>query len=429
MQFESVTLNNFMSYARADFGDIDRAGLTLIEGRNLDEGDSNGSGKSSIWDGISWCLFGKTIRGISGDNVIHRKFKKDCSVTVKLKQDTYRYTITRSRKHDKLGSRFFIEKKGTITRDIHQVELGTIEMTQDWLINNFGVDFDLFRCTVLFGQGETFNFVNESNGEQKDILSKIMKVNFEEELNRAKISVKTMITDLSEIESKSMVLKSHIKDPTKMFKEEVEKWESDKSERMKEVQAETFELGRRYKAIDADLKDKPIERYQEARKKVKSYVEKINSEVETVNATIADYRAGIKVLEGRIRDCDSLTGQESCPLCFGEVDSGRGLQRITEAKETIESHKVCINRCIKQREAITKNLTGYQSKNEFIGDKIAEQESKARNLADLSRQILRLKTRFKEVCCEENPFEAKIKEEVEKQERIKEKLFRLRQAH
>ena len=60
MKIRDITIQNFLSIkkARIDLKKFD--GLTIIKGKNLDTGGSNGSGKSSIVEAIYFALTGKT---------------------------------------------------------------------------------------------------------------------------------------------------------------------------------------------------------------------------------------------------------------------------------------------------------------------------------------------------------------------------------
>ena len=62
MKIRDITIQNFLSIkkARIDLKKFD--GLTVIKGKNLDTGGSNGSGKSSIVEAIFFALTGKTLR-------------------------------------------------------------------------------------------------------------------------------------------------------------------------------------------------------------------------------------------------------------------------------------------------------------------------------------------------------------------------------
>jgi len=60
---------NFRSYSELALV-MPETRLTLIDGVNLQTGGSNGSGKSTILDGVFWVLYGELPRGGAVDNVI-----------------------------------------------------------------------------------------------------------------------------------------------------------------------------------------------------------------------------------------------------------------------------------------------------------------------------------------------------------------------
>lgn len=62
---KAVTMLNFLSFGEAKI-DFIKTGYTLVQGINNNPNDlakSNGSGKSSIFESVVWCLTGETIRG------------------------------------------------------------------------------------------------------------------------------------------------------------------------------------------------------------------------------------------------------------------------------------------------------------------------------------------------------------------------------
>ena len=96
--FKKISIENFLSFSDSTQIDLDTPGLILITGRNLDSisADSNGAGKSTLFEAIVWGLWGKTVRGYSADEVVNRRVKKDCSVSVEFDYDGATYQITRS---------------------------------------------------------------------------------------------------------------------------------------------------------------------------------------------------------------------------------------------------------------------------------------------------------------------------------------------
>lgn len=185
--FESISLKNFMSFKEA-YVNLNRNGYILVEGINNnveDSAKSNGSGKSSLFSGICWCLTGETISGAKEVSNIYLKGKTE--VQVKFTFDNHNYTITRTRN----PSNLFIEvdgvdKSGKGIRDTQKILEEYLPQVTSSLINS----------VIILGQGLPQRFTNNTPSGRKEILEKLSNSDF-------------MITDIKE---KLSVRKSTLED-------------------------------------------------------------------------------------------------------------------------------------------------------------------------------------------------------------------------
>ena len=185
--FESISLKNFMSFKEA-YVNLNRNGYILVEGINNnveDSAKSNGSGKSSLFSGICWCLTGETISGAKEVSNIYLKGKTE--VQVKFTFDSHSYTITRTRN----PSNLFIEvdgvdKSGKGIRDTQKILEEYLPQITSSLINS----------VIILGQGLPQRFTNNTPSGRKEILEKLSNSDF-------------MITDIKE---KLSVRKSTLED-------------------------------------------------------------------------------------------------------------------------------------------------------------------------------------------------------------------------
>ena len=185
--FESISLKNFMSFKEA-YVNLNRNGYILVEGINNnveDSAKSNGSGKSSLFSGICWCLTGETISGAKEVSNIYLKGKTE--VQVKFTFDSHSYAITRTRN----PSNLFIEvdgidKSGKGIRDTQKILEEYLPQVTSSLINS----------VIILGQGLPQRFTNNTPSGRKEILEKLSNSDF-------------MITDIKE---KLSVRKSTLED-------------------------------------------------------------------------------------------------------------------------------------------------------------------------------------------------------------------------
>lgn len=150
MKIKTLTIENFLVIGHAEIN-LDNRGLLLVQGENCDDtsSNSNGAGKSSIVDAISWCIYGETARGIVGDDVVNNKVGKGCAVSLMVEDSGDEYQISRHRKHSVGKNNLTVVKKSTTDIDITK---GTSKLTQDLINKIIGCSKAVFMAAVYSGQ-------------------------------------------------------------------------------------------------------------------------------------------------------------------------------------------------------------------------------------------------------------------------------------
>ena len=99
---KNITLRNFLSIgAVTQAVNFDSKELTLILGENLDlggDGARNGTGKTTLIQGLAYALFGNPINSIRKDNLINRTNGKGMMVTLEFSANGVEYKIERGRR-------------------------------------------------------------------------------------------------------------------------------------------------------------------------------------------------------------------------------------------------------------------------------------------------------------------------------------------
>jgi DNA repair exonuclease SbcCD ATPase subunit len=149
IKIKKLTLRNFLSIgAVTQTVDFDNQNLTLILGENLDlggDGAKNGTGKTSILQGLSYALFGVAINNIKRDNLINRTNGKAMVVSVEFSVDDVEYRIERGRKPTFL--RFFVNNQQIETEETNDSQ-GDSRETQDAIERVLSMSSDMFRHIV-----------------------------------------------------------------------------------------------------------------------------------------------------------------------------------------------------------------------------------------------------------------------------------------
>jgi len=174
MEFKKLIIDNFLSYAHAEVA-LDTSGLVGIVGV-VSGGcsDSNGAGKSALFDALVWCLFGTPVRSKTLDEgnvaagAIIRNGQKSCSVTTLLSVGTQKIEICRERKV-RGGSILSLLINGSSA-----CERSSVSETQKKINQILGIDYKTFLRTVMFGQGITKKFLYATNTEKKAYFERIL---------------------------------------------------------------------------------------------------------------------------------------------------------------------------------------------------------------------------------------------------------------
>jgi len=139
--------------------DDERGGLHFIRGINEVEPrlGANGSGKSTIWNALTWCLYGKTISGLKNPDVKPRDSAqgKSSRVMVLVEIDGEHVTFERCSNPNSFtinGKDSAVDAAATI-----------------------GLSFDLFSHAILFGQGRPL-FFDLQPREKMELFSEVLQL-------------------------------------------------------------------------------------------------------------------------------------------------------------------------------------------------------------------------------------------------------------
>lgn len=173
MKFGNLSIHNFLSIKDAEINLSDR-GLMLIEGVNQDDPSarSNGAGKSSIVDALSWCLYGKTARGVSGGDVVNKKAGKGCSVTLRINDSGTEYIVVRERKNASTGTLVL----GKFVPAYVDLTKGTMAETQKAIEEIMGCPYEVFVATVYAGQEAMPDIPNMTDKQLKELIESVIGV-------------------------------------------------------------------------------------------------------------------------------------------------------------------------------------------------------------------------------------------------------------
>jgi DNA repair exonuclease SbcCD ATPase subunit len=215
---KNITLRNFLSIGQVTQAvDFDKKELTLILGENLDlggDGARNGTGKTTLIQGLSYALFGVPINNIRKDNLVNRTNGKGMLVTLEFNVNGTNYKIERGRKPNIL--KFYVN-------DVHQKsddeqQQGENKETQALIEKIINMTPDMFRHIVVIN---TYSepFLALKANEQRDIIEQLLGITLLSE--KADIIKDLIRQSKDQIQQEEFRIKA-VEEANKRVKEQIE---------------------------------------------------------------------------------------------------------------------------------------------------------------------------------------------------------------
>lgn len=445
MELEKITAVDFGLFASLELR-LNNLGLVCIVGdnRDSDAATSNGTGKSTIIKALAWGLYGESIDGADGDAVI----KSGCTsatVTITGKSEGVSVIIVRQRfkASPKLalivGDNPWSTSKTEIQKRINEL---------------MGMDFNTFRNTVMYGQGDRKRFVDPSatDAERKALLSSILRIG---DMPECATIARTRAAELkSTITSREIVIKK--------VEDEIDNLDVDAAQEL----YDSWEAARRKRAITArDNAKVALGRAQEAsekadelRAKYQDELARARSRFEHTDGCQEAHEAAKKIRDEarerhrelirqrgataeQIEEISSklLTG-DKCPVCTTDIKSGVAAvhfgamdKQKCNLIDRYHSLKPLIDQADSEARAANATVlstaddvgTWLQAKSDMaaISDRISNVDKSVESLVSAHRETaIKWKDACKEILAEANPHEGAAERIAARIERLAESI-------
>ena len=211
IKIKNLTVRNFMSVGNQTQAiDFDKGQLTLVLGENLDlggddSGARNGTGKTTIINGLSYAIYGTALTNIKKDNLVNKINSKGMLCTVTFEKDGVEYHIERGRKPNVL--RFSINGTEQELTDLDESQ-GDSRETQKAVEEVFGMSHDMFKHLVALNT-YTEPFLSMKANDQRNIIEQLLGITLlsekaealKEQLRLSKDSISTETTRIETIKA------------------------------------------------------------------------------------------------------------------------------------------------------------------------------------------------------------------------------------
>jgi DNA repair exonuclease SbcCD ATPase subunit len=302
MRIKDLNITNFGVFGEdvtIDFDRYDPNDKILIIGENTDAAgaDSNGAGKSTFLNAISWAIFGRTPSSIDSDDVIRRGTTR-VRVCLRLfdEQDKEIQIVRERELKGKHKLQWFIEGESQTQR--------TMKQTQHTLLNYFGIlennteYFSDFLNTTYFSVDAVKAFAGKksTSKDRMDLISRFLNLEvLEKATSKAKIYANRLKSDLKMVQGKTEFLRNKL----------------DEGFNKEQIESDIQEYGVSKKQLKADIKKLKAQHqaatnYEDIKNQISdvdSYIEHYNNELATI---VEIYTKQIEGLQNKLSNSSAI---------------------------------------------------------------------------------------------------------------------------
>lgn len=342
IKIKNLTVKNFMSVGNQTQAiDFDKGQLTLVLGENLDlggddSGARNGTGKTTIINGLSYGIYGQALTNIKRDNLINKINSKGMLVTVTFEKDGVEYHIERGRKPNLL--KFSINGEEQELSDLDESQ-GDSRETQKSIDEMIGMSHEMFKHLVALNT-YTEPFLSMKAADQRSIIEQLLGItqlsekaeNLKDQIKLTKDSISSENTRIETVKASN----ERIKQSIEALERKQKLWGDQKETALENLRKNIDRLSN----VDIDTEITAQRALVEWTKNKK--------ERDSLTSLIAKQTAVLekeqKVLEKLERELISL-GDHKCHSCGQELHDNKHetmvqnkSQQVQESKESITEH-------------------------------------------------------------------------------------------
>ena len=308
--FKKIKFKNFLSTGN-QFNEIefDKSNTTLIVG-------TNGAGKSTVLDALTFSLFGKSFRGINKPQLINSTNEKDCLVEIDFSIGTIDWKVRRGIK----PTVFEIHKNGEVLNQ----EASSIDQ-QKWLEQNvLKMNYKSFTQVVILGSSNFVPFMQLTAASRREVIEDLLDIKIfssmtsivKDKIRFLKEQVRNLDLKKESLSDKIEMQENFIEDIEKRGKESIK----DKEDKIDKLCDEETALGEEVKNLGAEIEDlnKKLESYKGAKEKLRK-LGNLKGKMTQKVATITEEHSFFK--ENTV-----------CPTCTQDLEEEFRLNKISEAK-------------------------------------------------------------------------------------------------
>ena len=377
--FQKIRWKNFLSTGdHLSEIDFTKNGTNLIVG-------TNGTGKSTVLDALTFSLFNKPFRKINKSQLINATNERECLVEVEFNINGKQYLVRRSIK----PNLFEIEVDG---KKMHKQSDDRV-MQKILEENILKVNYKSFTQIVILGSSAFVPFMQLSGSNRRDVIEDLLDIRIFSAMNNIlKDKIRKQKENIQILDLK----KDNVKDKLEMQEKFIKELDNRGKENIK---------GKRDK-IDSLMNEG--ETYAESIQKLQGYVSEITKEQEKVTGSNKKLRS-LNNLKGKLsnkvatitKEHKFFTDNVTCPTCTQPIEESFRLNRISDAQtkaKELQSGYQELEKAIKNEEEREHLFTKLSKEITKLNNGISQNNTRIsgchRQIRDLESEVQKLTTQL-----------------------------------
>ena len=342
--FEKIRWKNFLStgnqYSEIDF---QQNKTTLIVG-------TNGAGKSTVLDALTFSLFGKPFRKINKPQLVNSTNEKDCKVEVEFSIGNIQWKVVRG-----IKPAIFEIYRNDVVLDQSAAALDQ----QKWLEQTvLKMNYKSFTQIVILGSSTFVPFMQLPAAHRREVIEDLLDIKIFSSMNSIiKDKIRQCKDEIRTLELK----KESFKDKVQMQQNFIEELENRGKDNIKDKEISIMSLTEESGLLMSDNEslEEPLRQYIREQDELVGYADKLKK--------LGNLKGKISQKVSTItKEHKFFTENTVCPTCTQEIGEDFRINRISDAQ------------------AKAKELqSGYQE----LEEAIKEEEERERHFLNLSKEI------------------------------------------
>jgi len=345
--FKKIRWKNFLSTGNV-FSEVDltSARTNLIVG-------TNGAGKSTILDALTFSLFGKPFRKINKPMLVNSINEKDCLTEIEFSIGKLDYRVIRGIKPNKFEI--------YCNDQLWNQESSLVEQQKNFEQNVLKMNYKSFTQIVVLGSSTFVPFMRLPLAQRREIIEDIldiqvfstMNVLLKDKVRENNEEIKTLDYQIHLLEEKIDLQKKYMFELEKKTKEEITRKENKITELLQNENDQHTEIARLTSEVERYSKEmEELSNSTTKLKKLNTFLFKIQSKLSSCQ-----------------KEHDFFTGNHVCPTCTQDLSEEFRQTKISEGEG---------------------ELTNLQTGLEDLLDTISKEEERENEFSRLSQDVLKL---------------------------------------